>query len=154
MTKFNLTLVSPSPTTPSENEAIEPTEVLTPEERQRRYKQRHWQTYKTKRNRIYGTVLPEEYQEIQALAHTQGRSIWRQVWLESQAYRRQEFLPSSAVEEKIHGLYVELRRIGNNLNQLAKVANSRGHVENPELVRAQLQQLEVTIASFVQTPWR
>ena len=75
--------------------------------------------------RIFGTVTPEEYAAVKERAEEACRSVWGQVWAEAQAYRNGQILASGEVAEQQRQLIAELRRIGNNLNQLAKL----GHIQ-------------------------
>lgn len=124
------------------------------EERRTRYRRDYWQRYKAKHPRIYGTLTQGEYAEIKAIAKANGRSVWEQIWLESQAYRQKKYLPSEALKEEIGQLYAELRRIGNNLNQIARRGNVFGRLSKPGAAVEQVEKLEEAIARFVSRPWR
>ncbi len=92
------------------------------------YRRRYWQKYSKRVRRVFGTITPEEYAEVAARAvAVQGGepSVWRQIWLESRAYIEQSELPTSEIAEQQSVLISELRRIGNNINQLARL----GHVQ-------------------------
>ena len=86
-----------------------------------------------------------------------GRSVWGQVWAEAQAYQRGLALASGEVADQQRQLISELRRIGNNLNQLARLGHvqSRKHsVLNPSpdtitsQTMAELAELEAAVAKF------
>ena len=123
------------------------------EARQVAYRRRYWQQYKQEHRRVYGTVTPEEYEAVRALALASGRSVWEQIWSESCAYRAQTYLPPEAILTEIRRLYAELRRIGNNLNQIAHHSNIFQRVAAPKQVGVQLDALEQAIARFVSKPW-
>lgn len=89
------------------------------------YRRSYWQGYTKKIKRIFGTMTPVEYAAAKARADEAGRSVWGQVWAEAQAYRQRTVLASGEIAEQQRELVVELRRIGNNLNQLARL----GHIE-------------------------
>jgi len=89
------------------------------------YRRSYWQGYAKKVKRIFGTVTPAEYEAVKQRADEAGRSVWGQVWAEAQAYRKGIVLASGEVAEQKRELVIELRRIGNNLNQLARL----GHIE-------------------------
>ncbi len=61
-----------------------------------------------------------------SLSTQAGRSVWGQVWSEAQAYRNGQNLANGEVADQQRQLIAELRRIGNNLNQLARL----GHIQN------------------------
>jgi len=81
------------------------------------YRRGYWQEYAKKVKRVFGTLTPEDHAEAKERAEANGRSIWGQIWAEACAYRAEQVLPTP--------LIAELRRIGNNINQLAKL----GHIE-------------------------
>lgn len=90
------------------------------------YRRTYWQGYAKKVKRIFGTVTPEDYNAVKQRADEAGRSVWRQVWAESQAYWRAQPLATGEIADNQRELVTELRRIGNNLNQLARL----GHIQN------------------------
>lgn len=114
------------------------------------YRRRYWQQYKVRNKRVYGTLTKPEFAEIKAIADYNGRSVWEQIWLESCAYRKQEYLPSTELNGRIEALYVELRRIGNNLNQIARSHNS-GKLIDPHFVQTseQIATLENAVSQFI-----
>ena len=119
------------------------------------YRRKYWQQYKSRHGRVYGTLTKTEFAEIKAIAKYNGRSVWDQIWIESCAYRSQKFLPPKEIEDQIHRLYSELRRAGNNLNQIARHYN-KGRVHHPMLLDAShtLEKLEEAVSQFVSRPWR
>ena len=90
------------------------------------YRRKYWQGYAKKVKRIFGTVSLQEYDEAKARAEEAGRSIWGQVWAEACAYREGRTLATGDIANRQRELIIELRRIGNNLNQLARL----GHIQN------------------------
>lgn len=121
------------------------------------YRRTYWQGYAKKIKRIFGTVTPAEYEVVKQRADEAGRSVWGQVWAEAQAYNQGTILASAEVAEQQRTLVIELRRIGNNLNQLARL----GHIEqrkHGDLVRPdanitsqaheQLAKLEAVVTKF------
>ena len=90
------------------------------------YRRQYWQGYTKKIKRIFGTVTPAEHQAVKSRADEAGRSVWGQVWAEAQAYRHGRNLASGEIADQQRQLISELRRIGNNLNQLARL----GHIQN------------------------
>lgn len=123
-------------------------------EKMREYRARYWQNFKKNHRRIYGVVTQAEYEDIAAIARKNGRSVWKQVWLESQAYRRQTFLPSRVIEERIGELCIQLRKIGVNVNQIAKRQNAVNRLVAPARVGAEIAELERAVTGFVKRPWR
>ena len=125
------------------------------------YRRRYWQKYSKRVRRVFGTVTPDEYAAIAARAEaTQDGepSVWRQIWLESRAYVSGDTLPTAEIAEQQHELLAELRRIGNNINQLARLGHVRtardgGLTAAPEdglgveAIR-QFERLEAKVAQF------
>ena len=122
------------------------------------YRRKYWQGYAKRVKRIFGTVTRAEYDAAKQRADEAGRSVWGQVWAEATAYREQTLVPTSEIADQQRELIAELRRIGNNINQLAKL----GHVQarkhgglgaqpsNPigtEAMR-QFEKLEAKVARF------
>ena len=123
-----------------------------------KYRREYWQGYAKRVKRIFGTVTRAEYEAAKLRADEAGRSVWGQVWAEATAYREQTVVPTSEIVDQQRELITELRRIGNNVNQLAKL----GHVQarkhgglgaqpsNPIGIEAmrQLEKLEAKVARF------
>ena len=135
--------------TPASDAAIERDRL----ERETRYRRDYWQRYKDTHKRVFGTLTKAQHAQIKAVADANDRPVWTQIWAESCAYRNAEFLPSTEIMARQDRLIAELRRIGNNLNQLA----ARGHVQNlPDGTRAlasQMLALEQQIQDFTRQPW-
>ena len=93
--------------------------------KQQAYAREYWQDYTKRVRRVFGTLNPADYLAIKQTAEVNNRTVWQQVWLESQAYRSGNTAPSSTMEDQQQALLIELRRIGNSLNQLAKA----GHIQ-------------------------
>ena len=96
----------------------------TAEAQRAAYRREYWQKYSKRVRRVYGTLTPEEYAAIaaRAAACQEGRpSIWRQLRDEAFTHAKGEALPPAEVLAEQRRLIVELRRIGNNMNQLAKI---------------------------------
>lgn len=135
--------------TPDSDAAIERDRL----ERETRYRRDYWQKYKDTHKRVFGTLTKAQHAQIKAVADANDRPVWTQIWAESCAYRKAEFLPSTEIMARQDRLIAELRRIGNNLNQLA----AQGHVQNlPDGTRAvasQMRALEQQIQDFTRQPW-
>ena len=89
------------------------------------YWRNYWQGYAKRVKRIFGTVTRVEYDAAKGRADAAGRFVWGQVWAEATAYREQSLVPTSEVADQQRELTTALRRIGNNINQLAKL----GHIQ-------------------------
>lgn len=118
----------------------------------RDYNQRYWQQYKKQRRRIYGSVSPAEYHALEHRANSSGRSVFQQLWQESQAYCQQRYLPSATLAQLQRELILEIRRIGNNLNQQTRYLHSFRRMVAQRQVFAQLQELEQLISKFTRDP--
>jgi len=89
------------------------------------YRRKYWQEYSKKVRRVFGVLSQQDHANVKARADEHDRSVWAQIWAEANAYRAGERDPSPEVTANQEQLIAELRRIGNNLNQLAKL----GHIE-------------------------
>lgn len=89
------------------------------------YRRKYWQEYSKKVRRVFGVLSQQDHAEAKARADEHGRSVWAQIWAEAEAYRSGRRDPSPEVAANQEQLISELRRVGNNLNQLAKL----GHIE-------------------------
>ena len=142
----------------------QPRLLLTPEpdlaieqerlERETQYRRRYWQDYKKRHIRVFGTLAKAEHAAVKAIADQNDRPVWSQIWAESCAYRSQSFLPAPEIMARQDRMIAELRRIGNNLNQLAR----QGHVQDlphgADTVEAFMAALEDKVIAFTQQPWR
>lgn len=124
------------------------------EQNMRRYRKEYWQRFTQENKRIYGTLSNREYTNIKAIAEKNGRTVWQQVWTESEAYRTQKFVPTREIEKRIELLYVSLRKIGNNINQVSRYTNILGKLKHPAMLMKEMEKLEQTVEAFVSRPWR
>ncbi len=135
--------------TPDSEAAIERDRL----ERETRYRRAYWQRYKESHVRVFGTLTKAQHAQIKSVADASDRPVWTQIWAESCAYRKAEFLPTSEIMARQDRMIAEMRRIGNNLNQLA----AQGHVQqlqqSSQDVAAQMQMLEQSILNFTRQPW-
>ena len=122
-------------------------------ERLKAYRKAYWQAFKCDHVRVYGTLTKAEHAEIKRVAERSGRSVWEQIWRESLAYRRGDYLPTTDIAARVEGLYGQLRAIGNNLNQIARRANASGAVRFPREALRCVEVLEGVIADFIKRPW-
>jgi len=122
------------------------------------YSRKYWQDYSKRVKRIFGTVSFAEYAAAKERADDAGRSVWGQIWAEAKAYRDQTVLANGEIADQQRELVAELRRIGNNINQLARLGHIRTrkhgglkpHSDNHIGIEAmrQLERLEAKIARF------
>ncbi|MGB0712144.1 MAG: hypothetical protein ACPGUC_01165 [Gammaproteobacteria bacterium] len=132
-----------TPTTPEEAHAYE---------RMVRYRREYWQQYKHNK-RVYGTLTPEEYAEIKAMADANGRPVWQEIWQQSLAYRQKRYLPPEDVKEEISKLYAELRQFNDSVRQLAEKNNLFGRMRMPPAISDRISELEARIERFTKKPW-
>ena len=95
------------------------------EKNRSQYRRKYWQDYAKRVKRIFGTVSFVEYEAAKQRAEEAGRSVWGQIWAEAKAYREQTILSNFEIASQQRELAIEIRRIGNNINQLAKL----GHIQ-------------------------
>lgn len=113
------------------------------------YKAQYWKTYKKTHKRVYGTLTNQEYQTIKQIADQYDRAVWTQIWLESCAYRRQEYLASPEIEKELVNLRVQIRGVARNVDQLAKHSNTfKIFMEQHQLIKY-LQNMEQVIEDSV-----
>ena len=134
--------------TPDSEAAIERDRL----ERETRYRRQYWQKYKESHVRVFGTLTKNQHAQIKSVADASDRPVWTQIWAESCAYRKAEFLPAPEIMARQDRMIAEMRRIGNNLNQLA----AQGHVQHlpqgAQDVASQMQALERSILDFTRQP--
>ena len=118
-------------------------------ESRKAYKADYWQQFKKSHKRVYGTLTHRQYFAVKARADDHGRSVWEQIWLESSAYSQQEFLPTSTIERELVALKVQLRKIGNNVNQAAHHGNRFKRLIGERQIFEHLKQLEKQIEQSV-----
>lgn len=106
------------------------------------YQKDYWQSYKKRKVRIYGVLLPQDHQHIQSVAEQNGNSVWSQIWQESCAYRKQQPILPKHIETELRDLKIEIRRIGNNINQIAHQSNSFARLLEERQLLKNLKHLE------------
>ena len=97
------------------------------------YNRTYWQDYAKRHKRVFGTLSLAEHSEVKHIADQNHRTVWQQICAESQAYRAGTTVPTQTIEDGQQALLMEMRRIGNNLNQLAKLGHIRAHREDGDL---------------------
>ncbi len=112
------------------------------------YNKKYWQRYKQRRRRVYGYLSPTQYEELAARAKAHGHSVFQQLWQESQAYQQQRYLPSATIEALHRDLINQLRRLGNNVNQIARHTNTFRSMVTQRQVFEQLQNVENLLKDF------
>ncbi|PCH72290.1 MAG: hypothetical protein COC12_06395 [Rhodobacteraceae bacterium] len=122
------------------------------------YRRQYWQGYAKRVKRVFGSLTPEEYRATKDRAEEAGRSVWGQIWAEACAYRAGTVLATEEIADQQRQLIAELRRIGNNLNQLARLGHIRARKQGAQAAPDQdqigteaLQQfeaLEAVVAKF------
>ncbi len=121
--------------------------------RETKYRRAYWQKYKETHVRVFGTLTKAQHNQIKSIADANDRPVWTQIWAESCAYRRAEFLAAPEIMARQDRMIAELRRIGNNLNQLAKLGHVRALPQGAASVEAEMEALEEMISDFTRRPW-
>ena len=122
-------------------------------EKMRAYRRAYWERFHETRRRIYGTVPKAEYDALEARARAGGRSVWEQLHHESQGYNRGEYVPPEEVTKNIEALLVQLRRIGNNINQIAIETHLHGKLKRIDTMAQCLEEVEDAVRDFTKKPW-
>ena len=102
------------------------------------YNRAYWQDYAKRHKRVFGNLSLAEYSQIKTIADQNHRTVWQQIWAESQAYRADKQVPTRALEDGQQALLIEMRRIGSNLNQLAKLGHIHAHERDEKALLIQL----------------
>jgi len=121
--------------------------------RETAYRRRYWQKYKETHVRVFGTLTKAEHAQIKAAAEANNRPVWTQIWAESKAYRKAGFLPTPEILARQDRMIAEMRRIGNNLNQLARLGHQRQLGNAAASIEAEMEALEQAILDFTSQPW-
>lgn len=116
------------------------------------YNKKYWAQYKQKKHRVSGVLPLVDFIALEKRAAMAGRKPFQQLWLESDAYRRQQYAPSKKLEALNHLLVMEIRKIGNNINQQAKHVNSFRRIVAQRQVFTQLKDLETLVKDFILYP--
>ncbi len=123
------------------------------EEKKTAYRRDYWQQYKKQHKRIYGIVSKAEFNELKALAHANGHTLWQEILSQSKAYRSNEYLPSEDVKLEIEKLYLEIRTINDNINRAGNQNKLLGRLVATNKISEQLKVLEQKIEDFTSNPW-
>ena len=81
------------------------------------YHHHYWQRYRAKKQRVTVTLSKADYQALCARASKAdpNRKPGHQLWLESQAYLNNQFLPNADIAHRVDRLYHELHRLYDQL---------------------------------------
>ena len=115
------------------------------------YNRTYWQDYAKRHKRVFGNLTLAAYSEVKEIADQNDRTVWQQIWAESRAYRAGATVPTEALEEGQQALLIELRRIGNNLNQLAKLGHIRARRNGDDLTAQGDDEIGVTALRWCQS---
>ena len=135
---------------------FEPTlyeQVRAADEARIKKKKEAWERYKKKNKRVYFSVPISEYEKLEKKASRNGRTVARQIYAQSQAYEKAQFLPPEQIDAKINLLLLELNKIGININQIAFHTNFFNRLTHQKNLVKEFDQLELMIESFVEKPW-
>ena len=94
-------------------------------EKDSKYQRNYWPEWIKRNKRVNGSLPNKEYIELETRAEASGRKPFWQLWAESRAYLSGERLATLDEAENQRLIVSEMRRIGNNINQLARL----GHIE-------------------------
>lgn len=114
------------------------------------------EVYRPSRKSLNVTLTPEQYERIMAAAAEAGyrpRVYLREITLAS--LDRRPLVPRG-LEAALWASADQLRAAGHNLNQIARLANTRREISPEQLqeARACLGQMEVTLERLVFAPFR
>lgn len=116
------------------------------------YQKQYRKKYKTRKRQVSGYLSIKNFHDLEQRAKDGGRSKFQQLYQESQAYLNNHYLPNKVQLELQRQLIIEVRRIGNNINQQTKYINSFKKLVAQRQVFARLQELEQVINDFILNP--
>lgn len=121
-------------------------------ERKADYMRQYRQQYRHKR--AYLTLDENLYRSWQQKAHKQGCSLAQFIRNCAEAYLNKKYLVPRNIAQQLQQLVLELRQMGNNLNQIARQVNTRQQTTTEDLqgAHAVLAQVEDLIVNFIQNP--
>lgn len=108
------------------------------------YMRAYMPVYRQRRRRVTLTLYPERHDRFAAHAKTHGRPLATFLAEAAEAYLKQTPLLPSDTAERLAQATLEIRRIGTNINQIARHTNQKNHAAIGDIRRclALLQRLE------------
>ncbi|KAA3597466.1 MAG: plasmid mobilization relaxosome protein MobC [Calditrichaeota bacterium] len=128
-------------------------EILSGNKIQRKeYQKKYHQNYWSKNKRIQITFSNSEFKRIQKSAKKHKMKVGQFLKQCIFAYLEKSFIPEN--EEKIHTIELSIRKIGNNVNQIARNSNRFGLLRVLEVQRLHrlLNSLEIEIRRNLRVP--
>jgi len=109
-----------------------------------------------KGRRITLTLSDSEYSKLKSKAKNHGMPLATYMKVAVHSYHELNLIYPRGIEEKLSSLIGQIRRIGTNINQMARHVNSVQSVAWGELreVRASLKELEKRLNDFIRNPSR
>ena len=118
---------------------------------QKKEAQRRWSS---QNKRVYISMSYEDYADLEKIARKNGRTVAQQVYAQSKAYQKNEFLPSKSLEAKINAFGVTFNRIGTNINQIAFHSNYFNRFFQEKNFLEEFSQLQIAVEGFLNRPWK
>lgn len=119
-------------------------------------RKKHDQAYNRNvgRGRILCTLRKPALRQLEQHAWQTGRKRATCLREAALAYIKNAYLPPVSLEKKAEELIFQLRKIGNNLNQLAQRCNAFKRVGVVDLwkAKARVNELEEAVETFLKTP--
>ncbi len=110
--------------------------------------------YRKTHHRVTVTFSHDEYQRLQQYAHASQRKLATFLRETVLAFIDNRCLLPKTTEYALHEVTLQIRHIGNNLNQIAHQVNTHKRADKDDIQKslALLKKLETLIINFVHTP--
>jgi len=124
---------------------------------QKQYQKTYRRAYKERKKRVSVTLDCKEYDQFLALAENDSRKVSQQIKLMALAQLKKQPLPSKASLEKVDEVVIQLRKLGSNINQIARHLNTTSLSEGSSPTGEAIHHLEQifymlrTMETFVTT---
>jgi predicted DNA-binding protein len=130
------------------------------QKRQRKARNRYMRDYmrayrnRQERKSLTLTLSPDRHRHLQNAADTSGRPLAAFIPEAAEAYLQKRYLVPVDIRARLADAITEIRRIGNNINQMAHHANRKRETSRQELreARCLLQRLEETVLRHLTDP--
>jgi len=118
------------------------------------YRQQYRKQYWKQNKQVSFVISSEDYAHILQRAKRYGNTVGQQLWQESQAYQKGEYLPPNTVEERLDVIIRILRGIGNNINQIAHHSNRFRRLVMQKQIFESLENLERDAGRLIRSAWK
>ncbi len=118
-------------------------------EERKAYNQQYHQANKDRAKRIYYTLTPAEYRDIEKRAKVEGENIHTLIKNMALAYHQQAPIMPEMIRDELQELRFLLRNVANNINQIAHHSNTIRKLADENGLLLEIQKMETTINEFI-----